>query len=258
MKNHYQYLLVVAATLSIATSAQAQEVSTKAADLIANASSSQINNQQTESEQLQNSLAQNFEVTDSNQPEKNYLYISGSVGAGFPSDIKGTEKSSNVSANFGLDTAFQGTIATGYQWDQARAEIELGYGSFGVNKIKSPGFSEKASGDISATTLMLNGYWDIKTGSKFRPYIGAGIGLGFPSSSQIKVAGTSIVPSGSGTALALQGKAGIQYEVAKKGNVFVEVKYQNVGGFSAGSGTDKVDYGSTDSFGVGIGYRQGF
>lgn len=251
--NKYQLFcfLSVTVALSISTSARAEVVSTKAADLVG----TQANNQLTVA-QTNDSVPQNAKAADSQKPESNYWYLSGSVGASIPSDVElkndAIYQLVGQHPSLGLNTAFQSNIAAGYQWEQARAELELGYGSYGVNSVKVPGLGSASvgGGSINAITLMANGYWDIPTGSKWSPYLGAGIGVGFVNfgdGSPVK-----------GNALALQGKAGIQYEVTKKGNAFLELKYQNIGGFSSDSDIGKVDVGSTSSFGIGVGYRQGF
>jgi opacity protein-like surface antigen len=248
----YCLLLAIPASLCCTISAQAEEVSAKAKDLIP------INNNETiTSEQKDISVAQNISTENSTKlPEKNYWYLSGSVGAGFPNDIKAREE--DFSSSVGVNTGFQANVAAGYQWDQVRAELELGYASNDVNNVKSGGVTLPLSGNLSATTVFVNGYWDIPTGSQWRPYVGAGIGVGFPNSGELKSDGVTGAKSGGGTALALQGKAGIEYEIAKKSNVFLELKYQNIGGFSTGSGEDKVNYDSLNSFGATVGYRQGF
>lgn len=239
MRKHWLCLLfTIPATLFIPNVAAAEVVSTKATDL----AGTQTSNQQTVA-QNNFSVAQNFEADDF-EKEINYGYISGSLGASFPNDVTLGNQGS-----VGLNTAFQGNIAVGYQWEQSRAELELGHGSYGVNSVK--GLSAPASGSINATTLMANGYWDIPTNSMWSPYLGAGIGVGFVEAKYNAF-------SDKGTALALQGKAGIQYEFSRKRHAFLELKYQNIGGFSSGSGINKVDVGSTNSFGISIGYRQGF
>jgi opacity protein-like surface antigen len=258
MNKYWGYLLLaIPASLCFPTFVRANEVSRDATGLVP------VNNQIITSEQKVFSdfsdflLSQNVDTENSaKRPETNYWYLSGSVGASFPSDL--TVKQEGESASIAANTAFQGNVAVGYQWEQVRAEFELGYGSYGVNNITYAGTTLPLSGDVSATTVFVNGYWDIPTGSKWRPYIGAGVGLGFPNSGALKSDDITGVQSGSGTALALQGKVGLEYEIAKKGNVFLEVKYQNIGGFSTGSGEDKVSFDAIDSFAGSIGYRQGF
>lgn len=273
MKKHLvSVLFAIPATLSIATVARAEVVSRKAADLVG----TQATNQQTVA-QKNFTVAQNenVEADDSELPAANYWYLSGRAGIGFPSDVKGNASdfsSPNPADHFsesnslGVNSGFQGSIAAGYQWSQVRAELELAFGSYGVKKYNYDGTlgsgTADASGNVNATTLMVNGYWDIPTGSKWRPYLGAGVGLGFPSADAIQAdfggGSQQATPSASSTVFAIQGKAGIQYEVTKKGNMFLELGYKNIGGFSGESNGAKVNYDAINSLDLGIGYRQGF
>lgn len=249
INKHWHYLLLgIAATLFFSTSAQAEEVSTKAVDLIP------TNNQLIASEQKNFSLTQNVDAEDAAKlPASNYWYVGGSVGYGFPNDPTG--KSPKLT--LGVDSAFPKNIAVGYQWEEARAELELSYSSYDVNNLQSGNNSFPVSGKLGVTTVMVNGYWDIANGSKSRRYVGAGIGLGFPNTTDIKLNEATILSSDGSTTLALQVKAGVEYEIVKKGNVFLEFKYQNITGFSLKS-SPKVDYDSLNSFGFNLGYRQGF
>ncbi|MBD2252082.1 outer membrane protein [Nostoc parmelioides] len=243
--------LAIPVSLSLATSAHAEAVSTNASDLIP------VNQSQVMKSEVPDFLVtQNINPDNSSQlPAKNYWYVSGSVGAGFPDSIR--VKQGGESASIGVNTAIQGNIAVGYQWDEIRAEVEVGYGSFGVNNFKSRDITIPLSGSVNATTVFVNGYWDIPSNSKWRSYIGAGIGVGFPNFSELK-SGEAVSSSRGGTALAVQGKAGIQYELAKKSNVFLELKYQNLGNFNTGSGDDQANIDPINSFGLNVGYRQGF
>lgn len=255
MKNLAHFLfLAIPLSLYFAHSAYAEEVSTKAADLVI------TNHQLTPEEHQEFVVTQNINVENTSNntsqlPAKNYWYVSGSLGAGFPNQIR--VKQEGESAAIGVDTAIQGNIAVGYQWDETRAELEFGYGSFAVNNFRSRNVTIPLSGSVSATTIFVNGYWDIPSNSKWRSYIGTGIGIGFPRFSDL-TSGEITEESRGGTALAVQGKAGIQYEFAKKSNVFLELKYQNLGNFNTGSGVDKANIDPINSFGIGIGYRQGF
>ena len=84
------------------------------------------------------------------------------------------------------DDTFGGSIAIGYDFDKKfgvpiRAELE--YAGFSKAEAKR----SYTIGDETTTmkqtfgiqTLFLNAYWDINTGTKFTPYIGAGLGMGF-------------------------------------------------------------------------------
>ena len=178
--------------------------------------------------------------------------MSGGVGIASPgNDLKGRDAFNQ--ANFGLDSTAQWSIAGGYQVKNYRTELELNYSSFGVNKGTFNTQSSPLDGNVSTTSVLVNGYYDIPTGSKFRPYIGAGIGVGIISG-KIKDQGTEI-DLGSGSSFAYQGKVGLQYEIAKKGNAFAEFKYLGISSYKSDSGND---VSPPNSYGLSVGYRQGF
>jgi opacity protein-like surface antigen len=245
-KNLCLSVVALLATFST-TSAQAEEVSMKAADLMPNSSLLPTSKESKSS----NLVAQNNEplmnLTDSKLPESNYFYISGSVGIASPSDYKSKFDSETI-GTVELDSALQWSIAGGYQWPQARAELEIASSSFGINKFDYLGTPYSVDGNVTATTVMVNGYYDIRTRSKFRPYLGAGIGVGSISNdlnSEIE------------TSLAYQAKVGVSYEIAKKGNAFAEIKYVGISNYKDPN-IEGLEKELPGSFGVSVGYRQGF
>lgn len=288
MKKYWQYaLFAISATLSMATSVQAEEISTKAADLIATDSPSEVSNQRKESEQNNFSVAQKVNI-ENKLPEKNYWYVSGSGGLGFSRKINGSidneDDGVTVSAkgNLGVKSGSQGSIAVGYQWEKYRAELELNRSSNRLKSLNITGAeingvevdlnefivedddsefnpSTPLNGSVKSTTVFVNGYYDIPTKSKLRPYVGAGVGLSFPSSTELSYDGDTGSFNSGKTALALQAKAGVQYEVTKKGNIFAEAKYRYVAGSSSDFGEGgRINYNATNSYSLNIGYRYGF
>jgi opacity protein-like surface antigen len=197
-------------------------------------------------------LATLFTTSAQAEEESNYRYVSGSVGIASPgNDLK--VRNAFDQGNLGLDSTAQGSIAGGYQLKNYRAELELNYSSFGVNKATLNTESFPSDGNVSTTSVLVNGYYDIPTGSKFRPYIGAGIGVGIISG-KIKEPGAE-TDLGTGSSVAYQGKVGLQYEIAKKGNVFAEFKYLGISSYKSDSGND---VSPPNSYGLSVGYRQGF
>lgn len=250
-KNLCFFVVAILATL-FTTSAQAEEVSRKAADLMANSSLLPTIKKSNSS----NLVAQNNEplinLTDSKLPASNYRYLSGSVGIASPGNdlkVRGVFDQNN----YGLDSTAQFSIAGGYQWKNYRTELELNYSPFGINKGTFNTASFALGGNVSTSSVLVNGYYDIPTGSKFRPYIGAGIGAGIISA-KIKDQGTER-DLGTGSSFAYQGKVGLQYEIAKKGNVFAELKYLGISSYKSDSGND---VSPPNSYGLSVGYRQGF
>jgi opacity protein-like surface antigen len=86
-----------------------------------------------------------------------------------------------------FDNGFNVGAAFGYDYGLARLEVELAYRENDVDRVNSEGFAFRADGDFSATSVMLNGYWDFETGSPVVPYIGGGIGFANVSANNIKV-----------------------------------------------------------------------
>jgi opacity protein-like surface antigen len=286
MNKHKCFLgLAILATL-VTTPAQAESVSRKAADLMAqNSNPTDSVDQNTNNTQPVNTPTSIYggNDTDSKLPASNYFYLGGSVGRGFPSDVKLKGKATDPARIQLLQNAnipnegendlslYPGSywnIAGGYQWKNARAELEIGSGSFGNDELKPvPGKLDLGSqtvannqtqptpgvGKINLTTAFVNGYYDIATGSKFRPYLGAGIGLGFISDQDNGLIGVDY-----GTSFAYQGKVGVQYEVVKKGNAFVEFRYLGLTGYTSKKNNTEIEIGSINSPAVSVGYRQGF
>ena len=108
------------------------------------------------------------------------FYIKASLGVGMAMDAD----VDNIPGELGTgimtyDSGFAASLAAGYDFASAmRMEVELirqkndmtlsSYGTFYGN------FDE---GDLKTHSLMVNGFYDVDTGSPWTPFIGAGIGL---------------------------------------------------------------------------------
>lgn len=142
-------------------------------------------------------------------PEGTYFEIR--AGANFLNDA---DNSSGGSGSFlgetGFDTGFTTSVAFGYElanknlfgsgfWNDIRIEVEIGYAESDIENSAS-------NADISTNNYMLNAYYDFDTGTKWRPFIGAGIGAAL-----IEVDGVSLRDD-EDTVLAYQARAGIAYQ----------------------------------------------
>jgi opacity protein-like surface antigen len=85
-----------------------------------------------------------------------------------------------------FDNGFNVGGAFGYDYGLARLEIELAHRENDVDTINVDLIDFKGDGDFSATSVMLNGYWDFETGSPVVPYIGGGIGFANVSANNVK------------------------------------------------------------------------
>ena len=170
-----------------------------------------INEQYEQKNQTESSRERNVESSG--------FYTSLGLSIGLTSNI--SLESTNDSAPWISDESYQinktigPNIAIGYIFPGAwRLEGEyLGLYSTATNKFKILGRKTWNDGDQVATNLVqLNVIKDIKTNSKFTPYIGGGLGIAF---SQYNVMNGVHKGSASGTTLAGQGKAAISYQLSK-------------------------------------------
>ena len=108
------------------------------------------------------------------------FYLKANVGIGMvlDTDIDNIQNSGET-AKITYDSGFVGSLAAGYDFaNPLRMEVELlrqkndleltsynnGYGSFN-------------DGDLKTHSLMVNGFYDVDTGSSWTPFVGAGIGM---------------------------------------------------------------------------------
>ena len=138
----------------------------------------------------------------------------GSVGAGAALLNDTSTSVGGVSLSTEYSTGFLITGAVGRFFDRFRGELELNYMQSDLDKITVSGFgvagSVSADGDVSATSLMVNGYYEFDTGTAWSPYLGGGIGGANVSVNDVGANGVTLLDD-SATVLAYQAKAGIAY-----------------------------------------------
>ena len=119
---------------------------------------------------------------------KNF-YAAGNIGMAWfdnatTSQVEGDE---DTTIEYSFDSGIALTGAFGCDFGSTRLEAELGYQSNDVSSLtwddpdyKGP-FTEDASGDVSLTTFMLNGYYDIvpMDDSGVEIFLTAGVGAAF-------------------------------------------------------------------------------
>lgn len=135
-------------------------------------------------------------------------YIAGNLGASFANDSDNTQMGFTVTSEF--DTGVIASVAGGHTFGGFRAEGELAYIQNDVSSLEAFGTSLDATGDVGVTALMANVYYDFNTDSKWKPYIGAGIGYSNISIDNLGASGVVIADDSAG-AFAYQLKAGIGY-----------------------------------------------
>jgi opacity protein-like surface antigen len=184
-------------------------------------------------------------------------------------------KSANVSFDTRSGIGLNGFV--GYKFSNFRAEGELLYTSNSIFQGKISGKNasggsnyeqiEPVTGNISNFSVMLNGYYDIVTGSQFKPFVGVGIGFGSASITTTQrvspnfftVPDSQLVAqtdSGSASGLAYQFKVGTAYAISDNTDLYLQYRYlKGPSTFSDGSVSNKADFNdSSFEFGTRFGF----
>lgn len=136
-------------------------------------------------------------------------YVSGQVGATWLDDADISISGAGSVAETSFDMGFNIGVAGGYDFGPARVEGELTYRLNDIDEYSAPGFGTfSADGDVSALSLLANGFWDIPTGGPVTPYLGAGIGV-----AQVSMDDPSFPIDDDDTVFAYQLAAGVAFDL---------------------------------------------
>lgn len=149
-------------------------------------------------------------------------YVSGKFFySDMSNDVKITEEEGKEKQNAN-DNVYGGSLAYGIKTGAVRTELELNIRSKAEKKYTEGKNSWKNS--LENNSLMLNAYYDIDTGTKFTPYVGAGIGM---ARLKAKIADSDGVSfSKNKTSFAWQIGAGVSY--AMTDNLSLDAGYRYV------------------------------
>lgn len=146
------------------------------------------------------------------------FYVALSAGAAFFEDFEDGGTSIEIDDGYALGGAI------GYKFKRLRAELEVSYIETDIEGAYTAGISAPASGDVTIWAGMLNGFYDLHTGTSWVPFIGAGIGVANGEASDVVVAGTPVGDE-DGTGLAWQLGAGLRYKFAGGFSIGPEYRY---------------------------------
>jgi len=158
------------------------------------------------------------------------LAIGGQQLSGFDSDasLNGEEYEGSLNSV----TGFSGETGIGYKFGDFRGEFLYGYNQMPGPDFSSlngrPNVSEIKSSDTKMQTLTFSLLYDINTNSRWTPYIGGSIGVGFLTLGENSFKAGDIkysTPEGTQSALTYGGKLGLTYQVSRKWDVFLEGAY---------------------------------
>lgn len=179
------------------------------------------------------------------------LYVSGSVGWLVPEDVEGTASGIKVKGEY--EDGFHITGALGYRFGNGfRVEGELGYAQTGFDKVSGNGTSVSLDADVDIYTLMLNGFYDIKTGTAFTPYVGAGVGVAYTEVGTVTARlgnRTATVSGDSSTDMVMMGEVGVGISVAKNVTIAPAYRYTYIQ-----NGDNGFDDDTAHTFKVGLRY----
>jgi len=183
------------------------------------------------------------------------LYVSGNLGFAMASDSDLTDSAvPGITVNTEFDSGLALGAALGYDFNRFRVEGEISYQKNDVDKIGAQGVSLDATGDATALSFLINGYYDLKNRSAFTPYISAGLGFAQIEFNNIDISGLGF--SGSNdedTVFAYQIGMGIGYAVTEK--VTIDVKYRYFGTEDSEYDTTQAEFASNNFlFGVRINF----
>ncbi|MFM7269811.1 MAG: outer membrane protein [Cyanobium sp.] len=146
----------------------------------------------------------------------------------------------------------------------------LGSSSF-QGRLQAAGFtipfdgSVSGEGSVNTNSIFISGYYDIATTSRFRPYVGGGIGWTNVSIPAQIFAGVIQIPTGSAgvsarsdggnaSAFGYQAKLGVSYLATSNTDLFLEAAYQG----NTAVTIQSLSIGALNQFGVRAGIRYRF
>lgn len=161
-----------------------------------------------------------------------YLSCSGGVTMLEDSDLSDSQFP-GATANLEYEPGYFIGVALGNQVDKIRFEAEIGYQKNKLDSVKVSGVSLTSSEDyeIRLTTLLFNLYYDFIKGSRFTPYLTAGLGLG-----NMKVDGLT----DSDSVAEYQFGAGVAFRINEK--IALDLKGRYLGTTDADFGTSSLDF----------------
>ena len=179
------------------------------------------------------------------------LYVSGNGGFATASDSDLTDSTvPGVTVNTEFDTGLTLGAALGYNFNRFRVEGEISYQKNDVDKIGAQGVSFDATGNATALSFLINGYYDFVNRSAFTPYISAGLGFAQVEFNDLNISVSGFpCSSDEDTLFAYQIGIGVGYAVTEK--VIIDVKYRYFGTEDSEYDTTKAEFAS-NNFLIGV------
>ncbi len=168
-------------------------------------------------------------------------------------DITDTAAIGSVTGEEGFDPGFAGSGAVGYSWGALRLEGEISYRKNDLDDLQVDSITLGGTtfsgvlgtfaleGDTTALGFMANGWYDFDTGTRWVPFLGAGLGVARLNIDIKSVAGISTIYDESDTVLAYQAGVGLGYNVTPKTTVSLSYRFFGTADPEFDDGFDKID-----------------
>lgn len=157
----------------------------------------------------------------------------GAVSGGYAMVEDTSGSSEGDTARMNISGGYVLAAAVGYKWPKyLRTELELYYQSNSIDNVKVNGTKYNASGDIQVLDISLNGYHDINTGTKVKPYFGGGVGAAHLMMDNVAVEGVSL-GSDNSNRMEVHGEVGFSYQLGHEVTVGPSYRYTH---FFSGDG----------------------
>ncbi len=175
-------------------------------------------------------------------------------------------------ASASYEPAFTGGVGVGYIWGpNIRTDLTVDMHSTmnanfnGTQTYTGGSVSIQDKTKLASTVLLMNGYYDFRTGTPFTPYIGGGLGFAVNQLTQ-EIAFTDTV-NGAGSAasrstqvqFAAAAMVGLTYDINSFIGLDVNYRFLYIGGTGVdtplNSASSKIDVGSIDEHQIRAGLR---
>lgn len=142
------------------------------------------------------------------------FYLAGYMGLNLSSDQDFSDKTNSISGETEIASTPSFAGALGLRLNKNfRAEAELSYRNADIDSLSGNFGSVNTGGDLKSWMGLLNLYYDFDVDWKVKPYVSAGLGLGYFDGEVTSVNGTRFSDSAYG--LTWQAGAGLEYRKNK-------------------------------------------
>ncbi|MBC8239197.1 MAG: porin family protein [Alphaproteobacteria bacterium] len=152
------------------------------------------------------------------------FYLSAGGGLHLLNDLDG---SSTAGATYSIESSpgflAQAALGTNLGLD-FRVEGEVAYRTADYDQATAGGTTVKTANDLKIATGMANLLYDVRLGSPFVPYVGAGLGVAQLKSSNTAI-GAVVATGKDATEFAYQGIVGVTYEYDRAWNIGMDARY---------------------------------